>query len=200
MAQFCRIRKYQGLILSLCLVGVLCLLDTQRHYKTLTSSLLTPRQNNCLKFLANRIIIELLLQCVEWYVILFYTCSLGKKYLIQPRKCVHISKYFPAWPRSRSAVGEILFRRGNFRLIWIERFVDENKHYGGISLELFIRIGGIFFLIWTTPYKRVLEMFLPHILFMIFWEKYFSCYMLLTDQISLSDYLNLLRYYVICAL
>ena len=31
-------------------------------------------------------------------------------------------KYFPAWPRSRSAVGEILVRRGNFLLIWTKIF------------------------------------------------------------------------------
>ena len=35
-------------------------------------------------------------------------------------------------------------------------------------------------------YKRVCEKFLHHILLMIFQEKYFSCYILLTDQISLS--------------
>ena len=38
----------------------------QIQHKTFMSSLLTLRQkNNCLKFLVNRIIIELLLQCIE---------------------------------------------------------------------------------------------------------------------------------------
>ena len=43
-------------------MGVQYLLDTQKHHKTFMSSLLTSRQkiiNNCLKFLVNRIIIEL---------------------------------------------------------------------------------------------------------------------------------------------
>ena len=31
-------------------------------------------------------------------------------------------KYFPAWPRCRSAVGEISIRRENFRLIWTKIF------------------------------------------------------------------------------
>ena len=31
-------------------------------------------------------------------------------------------KYFPAWPRFRSAVGEISIRRGYFQLIWTENF------------------------------------------------------------------------------
>ena len=31
-------------------------------------------------------------------------------------------KYFPAWPRSRSAVSEVSVRRGNFQLIWIKTF------------------------------------------------------------------------------
>ena len=44
MAEFCCIRKYQALILILCL-GALCLLDTQRqHADTFMPSLLTSRQ------------------------------------------------------------------------------------------------------------------------------------------------------------
>ena len=44
MAEFCCIRKYQALILILCL-GALCLLDAQRqHTDTFLSSLLTSRQ------------------------------------------------------------------------------------------------------------------------------------------------------------
>ena len=39
--------------------------------------------------------------------------------------------------------------------------------------------------------KRVWEQFLRHILCMIFPEKYFSCYILLTDQMSLPDCLYL---------
>ena len=45
--------------------------------------------------------------------------------------------------------------------------------------------------------KRVWGEFLHHILLMIVKEKYFSCYILLTDQISLSDCLYFLRYWAI---
>ena len=62
MAQFCCIRKYQGLIVNLCLVGVICLLDTQREHVFFTN---IKTKNNCLKFSVNRIIVELLLQCME---------------------------------------------------------------------------------------------------------------------------------------
>ena len=48
--------------------------------------------------------------------------------------------------------------------------------------------------------KRVWEQFLHHILCMIFQEKCFSCYILLTDQISLSDCLYFLRYWALCVL
>ena len=65
MAQFCCIRKYQGLILNLCLVGVLFLLDTQRPHKTFDFFTNNKTKNKCLKFLVNRIIIEILLQCIE---------------------------------------------------------------------------------------------------------------------------------------
>ena len=54
-------------ILILCLVGVVHLLEIQRQHKTfIMSSLPTSRQKyDCLRFLENRIIIELLLQCIE---------------------------------------------------------------------------------------------------------------------------------------
>ena len=48
--------------------------------------------------------------------------------------------------------------------------------------------------------KRIWEQFFRHILCMIFQQKCFSCYILLTDQISLSDCLQFLRYQVICVL
>ena len=48
--------------------------------------------------------------------------------------------------------------------------------------------------------KRACEQFLYHILCMIIQEKYFSCYALLTDQISLPDCLYCLRYWYICVL
>ena len=68
----------------LCLVGVLHLLNTKRQHKTFMSWLLTSRQkNNCLKFLANRKIIKLLLQCIELLRNLFCTCFVGKNYLTQ---------------------------------------------------------------------------------------------------------------------
>ena len=38
----------------------------------------------------------------------------------------------------------------------------------------------------------------PH--FMVFQEKYFSCYVLLVDQILLLDCLYFLRYWAICVL
>ena len=44
------------------------------------------------------------------------------------------------------------------------------------------------------------DKFVQHILHMIFHEKYFSCYILITDQISLSDCLYFLRYLGICVL
>ena len=48
--------------------------------------------------------------------------------------------------------------------------------------------------------EKGLGLVFHHILWMIFQEKCFSCYILLTDQISLSDYLYLLRYWAICVL
>ena len=46
--------------------------------------------------------------------------------------------------------------------------------------------------------RRVWDQPLHHILCMIFQKKYFSCYILLTDQISLSGCLYFLRDWVIC--
>ena len=48
--------------------------------------------------------------------------------------------------------------------------------------------------------KRVWDYSLHHILCMIFQEKCFSCCIVLTDQISLSDCLYLLRYWSVCVL
>ena len=45
-----------------------------------------------------------------------------------------------------------------------------------------------------------LEIVLQHNLCMIFQEKYSSCYILLTDQISLPGRFYFLRYWAICAL
>ena len=45
-----------------------------------------------------------------------------------------------------------------------------------------------------------LGIFPAHILCMIFQEKCFSCCVLLTDQISLSDCFYFLRYWAICVL
>ena len=51
-----------------------------------------------------------------------------------------------------------------------------------------------------TFQKRVGKQFVHHIWCMIFEQKCFSCYILLNDQISLSDYFYLQRYWAICAL
>ena len=48
--------------------------------------------------------------------------------------------------------------------------------------------------------KRVWDQFLHHNLRMIFQEKYFSCYILLTYQISFSNCLYFSRYWAICVL
>ena len=53
-------------------------------------------------------------------------------------------------------------------------------------------------LIWKT--KRGLGLVFCFIFCMIFKEKCFSCYILLTDQISFPDYLYFLRYCAICVL
>ena len=47
---------------------------------------------------------------------------------------------------------------------------------------------------------KVWEQFLQHILRMIFQQKCSTCYILLTDQISLPGCLYLLRYWTICVL
>ena len=47
---------------------------------------------------------------------------------------------------------------------------------------------------------RAWEWFLQHILCMVFQQKSSSCYILLTDQISLPDCLYFLRYWAICVL
>ena len=49
-------------------------------------------------------------------------------------------------------------------------------------------------------FKKSVGIVLHHILCMIFKEKCFSCYNLVTDQISLFDCLYYLRYWVICVL
>ena len=51
-----------------------------------------------------------------------------------------------------------------------------------------------------TFQKRLWKYFLHHILCLIFQEKCFSCYILFTDQISLSDCLYFLEYWAICVL
>ena len=48
--------------------------------------------------------------------------------------------------------------------------------------------------------KRVWKQFLHHILCMSFQQKCFSCYILLTEQISLSNYVYFLRYWTIYVL
>ena len=45
-----------------------------------------------------------------------------------------------------------------------------------------------------------LAVVLHHILQMVFQEKWFSCYILLTDQVSLSAFLYFLNYWAICLL
>ena len=51
-----------------------------------------------------------------------------------------------------------------------------------------------------TFQKRVWDQFLHYILHMIFPEKCFPCFILLTDQIPSSDCLYILRYWAICVL
>ena len=56
-----------------------------------------------------------------------------------------------------------------------------------------------------TSYKAVLKSKQRfetslHVFGMLFEEKYFSCYILLPDQISLSGYLYFERYWITCAL
>ena len=49
-------------------------------------------------------------------------------------------------------------------------------------------------------YKRVWDQLLQQIFCMIFQERYFSCYVLLTDEILLLGCLYFLRYWAICVL
>ena len=57
-----------------------------------------------------------------------------------------------------------------------------------------------FYLILSIKIKRGLELvFLPHFC-IIFKEKYFSCYSLLIDQVSLSGCFYFVRYWTICVL
>ena len=84
--------------LILCLVGVLNLSEIQRQHKTfIMPSLLTSRQKNyCLRFLVNRLIIELLLQCIKWLHNSFFASAswfVGKNDLNHSGKCNQ--KIFP---------------------------------------------------------------------------------------------------------
>ena len=75
----------------------------------------------------------------------------------------------------------------------------KNEDYQNI---LKLSCGPLFFTSYNAFLKklRCLELAsLPHFL-MIFEEKYFSFYILLPDQISLSDGLCFVRYWAICAL
>ena len=119
MSQFCCIWIYQGLILILFLTGVLHVLDTQRLLCLLTN---IKAKNNCLKFLVNRIITDLLFQCIEWLCNTFLHLLHRKKLSHSAGKMRSYEKIFPAWSRSRWAVDEISVRRGNFQLIWTEIF------------------------------------------------------------------------------
>ena len=49
-------------------------------------------------------------------------------------------------------------------------------------------------------FRKVSGKFLHHILYMIFHEKCFSCYILFTDPTLLFDWLYFLRYWAICVL
>ena len=88
MAQFCCIWTYQSLILGF--MGVLQLLDTQRKHKTFFY-----QKNNCLKFLANRIIKELLLQCIEWLRNAFFHLLHRKIWSHSAGKMRSYEKIFP---------------------------------------------------------------------------------------------------------
>ena len=48
--------------------------------------------------------------------------------------------------------------------------------------------------------ERLVPDLFYHILCMIFKENYFSCYIFLTDQIFLSEFLDFLKYWPICVL
>ena len=84
--------------------------------------MISRQKNNCLRLLVNRTIIELLLNCIEKLRNIFFTYFIGKKYLTQSGKCIHMGKYFPAWPRTRWTGGVISAGRGDFQLTWMELF------------------------------------------------------------------------------
>ena len=137
------------------------------------SCLLILRQkNNFLRFLINRSVAELLLDCIKWLRNIFCTFTVGKNYLTQLGKCIHLRKCFLAWPRSRSAVGKILVRQWNFQLLWIYFFVDERLGLWQDLVEI------IFLFRWSVPYLgfecnfRFLQM------------PYFGCQ--LTDNLGLK--------------
>ena len=48
--------------------------------------------------------------------------------------------------------------------------------------------------------KRASKLVLRHILWVVFLEKHFSCYILLAEQVSLSDSFYILRHKAICVL
>ena len=73
------------------------------------------------------------------YLIFFCACVVETKLFGSAGKMHSYEKIFPRLTGSRSAVGEILVRQGNFQLIWIELFCCW-------------KLGGIIFLIWTAPY------------------------------------------------
>ena len=92
---FIVIWTYQGLILMLCLMGVLQLLRTQRQHKTFVFFTNIKAKNNCLKFLVNRIITELLLQCIEWLRNTFLHLLHRKKLSHSAGKMRSYEKIFP---------------------------------------------------------------------------------------------------------
>ena len=59
---------------------------------------------------------------IAWLRNIFLHLLCRKKFFHSAGKCIHMRKYFPAWPRPRFAVGKITLRLGNFQLILIELF------------------------------------------------------------------------------
>ena len=76
----------------------------------------------------NRIIIELLLQCIEWLCNTFLHLLSRKKLSRSAGKMRSYVKILliPAWPNSRSAVDKISVRRETFSSYELNFFVDEN--------------------------------------------------------------------------
>ena len=76
---------------------------------------------------------------------------------------------------------------------------DHETHFNYQYCSSMIRLEGIDPQICSilTFQKRVWEQFLHHILWMIFQEKCFLCYILLTDKISLPHCLYFSRYWAI---